>query len=72
MQIVQRERQARAAMLMTPAAFAAHVSKKEATRRMSEFAFLGVSEQAFDAQIAADEAFLAACPRREKGTRKKQ
>jgi hypothetical protein len=68
--IIAQERAAMVDLLMTPAPFASSVLKKETILRSDQFKFLGVTERQAQAQIAADEAFLKACPRREKGTRR--
>jgi hypothetical protein len=69
-EIAQRRRETAAKLLMTPAAFQADVDRKYRIVRSGDSEALGLTRQQIEAQIAADEAFLKACPRRERGTRR--
>jgi hypothetical protein len=68
--IAQRRIEASAKLLLTPAAFQADVLRKLRIARSVAPEAMGLTKQQIEAQIAADEVFLDACPRREKGTRR--
>jgi hypothetical protein len=66
--IAAAHREAMRELIFTPAPFSSSVIRKYGIRRSNQFQFMGVSDEEFEAQIAADEAFLKACPRRQKGS----